>query len=101
MNLSCMLNGLDKEGYRALSAKLASTFVMPFVDKTDEGDVYFLRTFYKDACGSIGGFKDTELDGVTSYTPTGEIQPSGGTGGGLTGPFIETEDAGLYSQEEE
>lgn len=110
MDISCYLNGLDKEGYRTLMAKLAykatndaANSIFPLIDRNDDGDVSFLRRYIMDSAGNISSFVDTELDGVTPYTVTGTVVafPRGGGGGGSFGPFIATEDDYLFQREGE
>lgn len=52
---------------------LAST-TMAMVDKqVDDSIIRFLRTYIKDSTGTITSTVDTNLDGITAYTPTGTV----------------------------
>lgn len=68
-----LLNILDEEAFNtkairelcSIANRSEDTTFLRMVDQTSEGDVQFVRT-------SVGDFL---LDGVTSYTPTGEVKP--------------------------
>ena len=52
--------------------KTSTTLAM--VDKqVDDSIIRFLRTYIKDSTGTITSTVDTNLDGITAYTPTGTV----------------------------
>ncbi|MFK0063345.1 hypothetical protein ACIQTN_29470 [Streptomyces werraensis] len=55
----------------------------------------FLRTICRDCQGQILGVTDTELDGETPYTPTGEVTACTGGDGGGTQPLPDGRDVAL------
>lgn len=68
-----LLNIIDEEAFNtkairelcSIANRSEDTTFLRMVDQTSEGDVQFVRT-------SVGDFL---LDGVTSYTPIGEVKP--------------------------